>query len=195
MSGTLNPLAATAPAQPQPAPNPLATGTLPAAAPQKGAPAVGDVMAQLGQMQPSPQDIVKGLDRVNYAVTELGKLAGDKSVTRKDVVRATADAVGARKIGAEEGIKFISDMPEKPEQVRPWLQQKYHAALVGAVALHATAHRMAGNVPQPPMAPNPALVRHLQGAGGGGAAMPGAMPQGPVVAPGGGGMGLPGGTA
>lgn len=193
MSGTLNPLAASAaPAQPQPSPNPLATGTLPAATPQKGAPAVGDVMAQLGQMQPSPQDLVKGIDRMNYAVTELAKLAGNSSVSRKDVVKATADAVGARKIGAEEAIKFISDMPEKPEQVRPWLQSKLHAAIVGAIALHAQAHQMAGNVPRPPQAPNPALVRHVQGAGGG---MPGAMPQGPVAAPGGGAMAMPGAGA
>lgn len=175
MSGTLNPLAAGgAPAQPSPQPNPLSTGTIPPPAPQQGAPPVGDVVAKFAQMDMTPEAVVQGIQRSNYLTAELGRLAGKGGVSRKDVVKATADAVGARRIGAEEGIRFISQMPEKPEQVRPWLQQQYHGALVGAVALHAHAHQMVGAASQG--APG----------GPGGAAMAGPGPQAAVAAPQGG---------
>ncbi len=177
MSGTLNPLAAGgAPAQASPQPNPLATGTIPPPAPQQGAPPVGDVVAHFAQMDMTPEAVAQGIQRSNYLTAELGRLSGNASVTRKDVVKATADAVGARRIGAEEGIRFISQMPEKPEQVRPWLQQQYHGALVGSVALHAHAHQMVGAASQgAPGGPMP-----------GGGAMAGPGPQAAVAAPQGG---------
>ncbi len=176
MSGTLNPLAAQGVGQPQaPTPNPLASGTIPPPTPQQGAPSVGAVMAKLAQAQLNPQALVQGISRMDYLTTELAKLAGNANVSRKDVVKATADAVGARRVGAEEGITFISQMPEKPEQVRPWLQQQYHKALVESVALKAHAHQMVNAM--------------SQGAPGGGGALGGAMPgpaaQGPVAGAGG----------
>lgn len=176
MSGTLNPLAAQGGGPPQaPAPNPLATGTIPPAQQQQAVPAVGDVMAELAKAQPSPQTLVQRISRIDYLTAAVGKLAGNQDVSRKDVVKATADAVGARRIGAEEGIVFISQMPEKPDQVRPWLQQKYHMLLVGSVALKAHAHQMVN-----------AMSRGAPGGGGApGGAMPGPAAPGPVPAPGG----------
>jgi uncharacterized protein (DUF2267 family) len=176
MSGTLNPLAAQGGGQPPaPTPNPLATGTIPPPQAQQGAPPVGAVMAKLAQAQPNPQAIVQGISKMDYLTGVLARLSGNANVSRKDVVKATADAVGARHVGAEEGITFISQMPEKPDQVRPWLQQQYHKALVESVALKAHAHQMVN-----------AMSQGAPGGGGApGGAMPGPMAQGPVAGPGG----------
>ena len=145
MSGTFNPLAAQGPPE-GPGANALANGSMPAAAPQPGqAPSVGSVQGQIAQGSPSPQQMLQGLQRANYITKELAGLAHNPDVTRKDVVRATSDAVGTRHISAEEGIRFLSQMPEDPQHLRPWLQQQYQAALVGAVAAHAHAHGMVAN--------------------------------------------------
>jgi hypothetical protein len=193
VSGTVNPLAASAdPAgaqAQQPTPNPLATGSLPAPTPQaggSGVPPVGAVAAHFAQAGLTPQATVQGIARANYLTQELAKLSGNADVTRSDVVKATADAVGGRHIGAEEGIRFISSMPEKPEDLRPWLKDRFHAALVGAVALHAHAHAMVGNAPG--AMPGPAQVGAGAPMPAGGAAMPAATLQGPVAQPGSGGL-------
>jgi hypothetical protein len=175
MSGTLNPLAAQGGQAPSPTPNPLASGTIPPPQQQQAVPAVGDVVGELAKAQPSPHALVQGISRIDYLAATVGKLAGNPDVNRKDVVKATADAVGARRIGAEEGITFISQMPEKPEHVRPWLQQKYPMLLVGAVALKAHAHQMV----------NAASQGAPGGGGAPGGAMPGPAAPGPVAAPGG----------
>jgi hypothetical protein len=187
MSGTLNPLAAQQPGGTPagPTPNALSTGSIPAApaSPNQGPPPVGAVMQHFAQMDLPPQAIAQGITRANYLTAELARLAGNPTVNRKDVVKATADAVGAHRIEAAEGIQFISQMPEKPEQLRPWLQQQYQSALVGAVALHAHAHQVVNGAAQGPPGGAPAP----------GAAMPGPAAQGPVAAPVGGAAGMPGG--
>src|SRR5476651_1668987 len=113
MSGTINPLATAPMAQPQPAPNPLATqngAPVPQAAPQapKGPPTVATAMANIAAQNWHPDQIADNIHKTNFTTAELGKLMQKSNVTRKDVVKATADAVGTRKISAEDGIKFIS---------------------------------------------------------------------------------------
>lgn len=167
MSGTMppNPLqdaAAAASPPPEPAKNPLAS---PKARPIGGAPiqrpqpTVADAMAKMQGMD--PHTVADNIERVNHIAPVLAKLAADSGVSRKDVVRSVADAVAQRKVTATEGIQFLTDMPENAEQLRPWIQQKYQAALINAVALHAHAH---------------ALV-----SGGGAPAMPGAAPGAPAM--------------
>lgn len=142
MSGTMNPLAAQGPPQ-GPTENALGTGSMPAATPQPGqAPPVGAALAQLQQASPSPQQMLAGIQRANYLVKEMAGLAHNPDVTRKDVLKATSDAVGTRHISAEEGVQFLAQMPENPDHLRPWLQQMYKTVLVGAVAAHAHAHAM-----------------------------------------------------
>jgi hypothetical protein len=114
----------------------------------------------------SPEGIVQAISRSNYTAQELGRLAHQKDVTRKDVIRAVADAVGARQITADQGVQFVGQIPEKPDHLRSWLQQIYRGALTGSVALYAHAHGMAGNMPPAPGGPAPM-----------GAQMPGVTPQ------------------
>ena len=145
MSGTLNPLAAQGPPA-GPGDNALGTAPMPAATPQPGqAPSVGDALSQIQGASPSPQQMLAGIQRANYLVKELASLVHSPDVTRKDVLKATSDAVGTRHISAEEGIKFLAQMPENPDHLRPWLQQMYQTFLVGAVAAHAHAHGMVTN--------------------------------------------------
>ncbi len=172
MSGTMppNPLqdAAAGPPPPEPAKNPLASpkarpiGGAPVARPQ---PTVAEAMAKMQALD--PHAVADNIERVNHIAPVLAKLAADSGVSRKDVVRGVADAVAQRKVTATEGIQFLTDMPENAEQLRPWIQQKYQAALVNAVALHAHAHALVGG-----------------GGAPAGPAMPGAAPGAPAMPPG-----------
>lgn len=158
MSGTTNPLAATAPA-PAPPQNSLAAGAG-ATPPPKGPPSVAQAVAAVAGQNLGPADLAQHINTVNYTAPELGRLLQKPTVTRKDVVKATADAVGARKVSADDAIKFISSMPEDPDKLRPWLQQLYHSNLVASVALHSVGHQMltgGQGAPQSPGMPTPGV--------------------------------------
>lgn len=136
MSGAINnlqpqatqPMAAQAPAQnPLQAPAPMPTS------------AQGMNFAQLGQhLSGVPQDrLDHATDFVSYAAQELGKLARQPNVSRADVSRAAADAMGAGKMTADQAAKFMATVPDDKTKLRPFLDELYRQNLMGAVHLKA----------------------------------------------------------
>src|SRR5215831_7230625 len=110
MSGTLNPLATGAPGGATD--NALSSGPIPPAEPQPGqAPTVAAALAHITAGAPSVQALMQGMQRGNYLTQELGALVRNRDVSRKDVLRATSDAVGVGHISAEEAIGFLAQMP------------------------------------------------------------------------------------
>lgn len=148
MSGSIqNPLAAPVSAAPAvgapqqaPAPaNPLQAGA-PSAGPPPGPPSVNDALGAFAGVTLSREDRKKGLEFLDYATNEFAKLAHKKGVNRKDVVKATADAIGAGVLTADEGIAFLNTVPDNPDQLRPYLMSRYQQYLAYSVALHAVDH-------------------------------------------------------
>src|SRR5580692_6487621 len=95
--------------------------------------------------QMEPDDITKKIDELDYAVPVMGQLAGDPNTTRRDIIRAAADAVGAQKIDAGQAISLISQIPDDKAKIQPWLRQMYSANLSALV--HLKAAQMAQQAP------------------------------------------------
>ena len=101
------------------------------------------------------------LDKTNYALPILGRLASDPNVKPKDVIKAAADAAGAGKIDPSQAVELISQMPQDPDKLRPWLRGMY--ALQFTAAVHLNAAQMARTAPQgaqpapAPAAPAPGM--------------------------------------
>jgi hypothetical protein len=97
----------------------------------------------------APDEVSSKIAELDYAVPIMGALAGNPKVTRKDVIKAAADAQGANKIDAAQAIALISQIPDDPKKVQPWLRQMYAANLTALVHLKAAAGPQAAPQPQP----------------------------------------------
>ena len=109
----------------------------------------------------SPDQLASGTDLVSYVTTLLGALAANPKVTSKDVVKAAAQAAADGKVSPSKAVEFLSSMPSKPEDLRPWLKNLYVTNMTALVHMKAAA--MAGAPAAPQAAPQ-------------GQPMPGAMP-------------------
>jgi hypothetical protein len=86
-----------------------------------------------------PDDITQAIQAADYTTPQIGTLAGDPGVTRKDAIRAAADWVGSGKMEPSKAIEFISQIPDDPKAVQPWLRQLYAMNLSALVHLKAAA--------------------------------------------------------
>lgn len=131
-----NPLATTAKAKPQAHP----------------AQAHAQIWQHVQSME--PQDLSEKSDRAGYAIPILGKLAWDPKTTRKDVIKAAADAAGAGKIDPSAAVGLISQMPDDPTKLQGWLKGLYASNLTAQVHMKArqmqeAPQAMAQQVAQP----------------------------------------------
>jgi hypothetical protein len=117
-----------------------------------------------------PGDVSQKIDELDYAVPVMGALAGNPKTSRKDVIKAAADAVGARKIDASQAISLISQIPDDPTKIQPWLRAMYATNLTALVHLKAAAIAQSGSATPSPL---PAPV--------GGAPAPAGPPNMPVA--------------
>lgn len=107
--------------------NPLAQG------PQNSAP-----NPQMPQI--NPDEIPDHIDMGNYIMPMLVKLLQDPKVSRKDVIKTVGTAISDDKVKPTEAVKFLTDVPDDPVALRPWLKQKYGHLVAGMVHLHAAQH-------------------------------------------------------
>jgi hypothetical protein len=148
--------------------NPLSSSPSLKPAPQHPMLHHAKVWAHVGKM--APEDVQSKTTELDAVVPLLGALAGKPNVSRKDVIRAAADASGAGHIDPSQAVAFISQMPDDPKDLQPWLRNAYTTNLTALV--HLKAAQMASNGVPAAGAPNPAAQQ--QGA----PAMPAAAPTG-----------------
>jgi hypothetical protein len=98
--------------------------------------------------QTPPDDLAQKTAQTGFVTPILGALAGDPNVTRKDVIKAAADAVGSGKVPATQAVAFISQMPTDPTKIQAWLKGLYGANFSALVHLKAAAMRQAPAQPQ-----------------------------------------------
>lgn len=128
MSGTMNPLQS---APPQAAPN------------KANDPLVqhANIWAAVNKLDPAA---LVQKERLTTGVTPiLGALAGNPKVTSKDVVKAASQAAAERLVSPEMAVQFLMQMPQKPEELRPWLRNLYAMNMTASV--HAKAALMRGS--------------------------------------------------
>jgi len=89
--------------------------------------------------QMPPDALQSGIEAANYAVPILGALASNPKVTRKDVIKAAADAAGAGKIQPSQAVAVISEMPTDPDKLKPWLHALYAFQLTALTHMKARA--------------------------------------------------------
>ena len=77
----------------------------------------------------------------------LGALAHKPNLKRTDVIKAAADAAGAGHLSASDAVDFISQLPDKPEELKPFIMNRY------AMSLTALVHAKAAQMPDPNGAP------------------------------------------
>lgn len=94
----------------------------------------------------APDDQADKTTELSYALPIMGALAWNPKTTRKDVIKAAADAAGAGKIPPTQAVSIISQMPDDPDKLQPWLQGMYKANLTALV--HLKAAQMPGQAPQ-----------------------------------------------
>lgn len=97
----------------------------------------------------APDELSSKADLVSYVTPILGALAGNPKVTSKDVVKAAAQAAADGKIQPSEAVKFLTTMPSKPDDLRPWLKSLYAANMTALV------HMKAAMMPAAPVAAAP----------------------------------------
>jgi hypothetical protein len=97
-----------------------------------------------------PDQLEQATAAASYGVPILGALASNPKTTRKDVIKAAADAAGAGKIPPSQAVDLISQMPDDPTKLQPWLHALYAAHLTALVHMKA---RALGNQPPPQGAP------------------------------------------
>lgn len=93
-----------------------------------------------------PQDISAASDRTSYALPILGALAGNPKTTRKDVIKAAADAAGEGKIDPSMAVGLISQMPDDPQKLQGWLRGLYNYNFSAQV--HMKARQAQEAIPQ-----------------------------------------------
>lgn len=139
--------------------NPLSTTGANKAPAQHPQLAHAQVWKRVTSMSPSDQE--DSVANATYALPILGQLAGDPNVNRKDVIKAAADAAGSGKMAPSQAVHIISEMPDDPDKLQPWLKSLY--AFTMSATIHAKAeiinrqNAQAAPVPQtaPQAAPQP----------------------------------------
>lgn len=87
----------------------------------------------------SPDDQASKMDELTYSLPILGALANNPKTTRKDVIKAAAAAAGDGKIDPSMAVSIISQMPDDPMKLGPWLKNMYSTNLSAMVHLKAAA--------------------------------------------------------
>lgn len=87
----------------------------------------------------APDDQAAKMQELQYGLPIIGALANNPKTTRKDVIKAAADAAGAGKIDPSMAVSIISQMPDDPTKVQAWLKGMYAANLSAMVHLKAAA--------------------------------------------------------
>jgi hypothetical protein len=90
------------------------------------------------------------VSELSHSLPVIGKLAANPKTTRKDVIKAAADAAGAGKIDPSMAVGFISQMPNDPEKLQAWLKSIYATNLSAMVHLKAA---LMSDPAQPGVAP------------------------------------------
>jgi hypothetical protein len=121
------------------------------------------------------------VSKTDYATPILGKLASDPKVTGKDVIKALADAAADNQVSPSDAVKMIQEIPEKAEDVRPWLKSLYAFNMTAAVHLKAAAMRRDAGVASG--MPIPATPGAQQPAAPGAISAPTPQPQVPGATP------------
>lgn len=118
--------------------NPLAA-TRPLSSPKSDHPATlhAKVWQHVNSM--SPDDQASKMDELKYSLPILGALANNPKTTRKDVIKAAAAAAGDGKIDPSMAVSIISQMPDDPMKLGPWLKNMYATNLSAMVHLKAAA--------------------------------------------------------
>lgn len=117
-------------------PNPLSPARKPQAArPQHPAQAHAQIWQHVSNIHPS--ELQEHADRTATILPILGALSSDPKVTRKDVIKAAADAAGSGNVDPSQAVQFISQMPDDPNKLQPWLKNLYAANLSAMVHMHA----------------------------------------------------------
>ncbi len=96
----------------------------------------------------APDEQASKMQELQYSLPVIGALASNPKITRKDVIKAAADAAGSGKIDPSMAVSFISQMPNDPDKIQPWLKGLYAANLSAMVHLKA-ASMPAQQQPQP----------------------------------------------
>lgn len=91
----------------------------------------------------APDDQASKVAELTYSLPILGALANNPKTTRKDVIKAAAEAAGAGKIDPSMAVSIISQMPNDPDKLQPWLKNIY------ATNLSAMVHLKAAMMPTP----------------------------------------------
>lgn len=114
------------------------------------------------------EELKKHVALMEYALPILGGLANKPDVTRKDLIKAVANAVAAGKMEASKAMATITAAPDDPAKLRGWLRERFTDNLSATV--HAKAMLMG--------------QEEAQGQPGAEQMPPAGMPQGvPVQAP------------
>lgn len=96
----------------------------------------------------APNDMADSAGTMSATLPSLAALAGNPKVTRKDVIKAAADAVGGSQLPPSQAVKFISDMPDDPDKLQVWLKQMYQTHLTALVHMKAAMTPDAQAAPQ-----------------------------------------------
>lgn len=124
-------------------PNPLA-GQKPLA--PKAHPAANHaIMWKMVQGIPR-EHLADKIEQIDEALPLLGQLAGNPKITRKDVIKAAADAGRSGKISPTALVAMISQMPDDPDKLQSWLKDRYAAFMAAAVHMKAAALPPAGGM-------------------------------------------------
>lgn len=105
------------------------------------------------------EDMPDKVSSLAHCLPILAALAHNPGVTRKDVIKAAADAAGAGKLPPSQAVDIISGMPTDPDKLQPWLKGLYaynlaavvhmKAAMMAPVPLVSTVPGGAPQQPQP----------------------------------------------
>lgn len=86
-----------------------------------------------------PDDQAAKMQELQYGLPIIGALANNPKTSRKDVIKAAADAAGAGKIDPSMAVSIISQMPDDQTKLQGWLKGIYAANLSAMVHLKAAA--------------------------------------------------------
>ncbi len=86
-----------------------------------------------------PDDQASKMQELQHSLPVIGALASNPKTTRKDVIKAAADAAGAGRIDPSMAVSFISQMPDDQTKLQGWLKGIYAANLSAMVHLKAAA--------------------------------------------------------
>jgi hypothetical protein len=92
------------------------------------------------------EDLADKIRQIDEALPLLGELAGNPNITRKNVIKAVADAGKSGKIPASSLVSMLTQMPDDPDKIQPWLKSLYGAYMSTAVHMKAAAMPPPGNI-------------------------------------------------